>query len=211
MSSLLTYNLKGESVEKTILPKGFLGKAVSPALLAQAVRIFLSNQRQAGAKTKTRGDVAKTTAKMYKQKGTGRARHGSYAAPIFVGGGVSHGPTGEQNWKRSLSKTMTKMALFGALTKKMNENRLAVITGADKSKGKTTEAVSALKRISGEVLEKTLLITTSEQKEMKRAWRNLEKVTHLDANQLNPYFVLPAKRVLITTEAIEEIVKTYAN
>ena len=88
MSTAATFNIKGEKIEAVTLPKELFGVEVKPQLLAQAVRVWLSNQRKAFAKTKTRKDVAKTTAKMYKQKGTGRARHGSYAAPIFVGGGV---------------------------------------------------------------------------------------------------------------------------
>src|SRR3990167_4064766 len=137
MTTAQSYNLKGERQEKLNLPKEQFGVNASPSLLAQAVRIFLSNQRRAAAKTKTRAEVAKTTAKMYKQKGTGRARHGSYAAPIFVGGGVAHGPSGEQNYKMSLPVKMRRLALLGALSAKAEAKQVMVVTGCEKASGKT--------------------------------------------------------------------------
>src|SRR3989337_4248642 len=126
MISAPTINIKGTDAEKTVLPKDVFEKKVKPVILAQAVRVWLSNQRAANAKTKTRTEVSKTTAKMYKQKGTGRARHGSYSAPIFVGGGVAHGPTGGENWKLKLPAKMTKKALLGALSIRAREKKLIV-------------------------------------------------------------------------------------
>ena len=110
-----TVSLKGEAEEKTKLPEAIFGATVSPQLLVQAVRVYLFNQRRAQAKTKTRGEVAKTTAKMYRQKGTGRARHGAYSAPIFGGGGGSLGPGGQQNYHRRMSKPFIHMVLIGEL------------------------------------------------------------------------------------------------
>src|SRR3990167_7073702 len=137
MSTAATFNIKGEKVEAVTLPKEIFGVEVKPQLLAQAVRVWLSNQRKAFAKTKTRKDVAKTTAKMFKQKGTGRARHGSYAAPIFVGGGVAHGPSGEQNYRMELPKHLKRKALAGALTEKAKAGELTILTGGEKAQGKS--------------------------------------------------------------------------
>lgn len=174
------------------LPKGLFDVKVSPALLAQAVRVYLGNQRRAHAKTKTRAEVAKTTAKMYKQKGTGRARHGSYAAPIFVGGGISHGPDGGQNYRMGLSKKMRRLALLGALTEKAKEKKVAMFE-------KTAPAG-----------EKTLVVTGAGEEKIRREIRNRENITVVTAGSLNPYAVLAHKQLLITPAALGEM-KVYAN
>ncbi|MBI2008334.1 50S ribosomal protein L4 [Candidatus Amesbacteria bacterium] len=174
------------------LPKGLFEVKVSPALLAQAVRVYLSNQRRAHAKTKTRAEVAKTTAKMYKQKGTGRARHGSYAAPIFVGGGISHGPDGKQNYSLRLPFKMRRLALLGALTEKAKEKKVNIFEKM------------------GPVTERTLVVTGMTEDKMRREIRNYENITVVTAGNLNPYVVLVHKQLLITPAALEEM-KKYAN
>jgi len=111
-------------IEKAKIPAKMAKVKIDQQLMAQAVRVYLSNQRSALAKTKTRGEVARTTAKMYKQKGTGRARHGAYSAPIFVGGGVAFGPTGGQNYRRKMSKALGKLAFASALALKFGEKTI---------------------------------------------------------------------------------------
>src|SRR3989339_761921 len=139
MITAATYDIKGQQGEKIKLPEKIFGAKVKPIVMAQAVRVYLSNQRKALAKTKTRADVAKTTAKMYRQKGTGRARHGSYAAPIFVGGGIAHGPSGKQNYKLSLPAKMRRLALLGALSVKAKAKEILIVEGVDKALGKTKQ------------------------------------------------------------------------
>ena len=202
MTSALTYNLKGEAGEKVNLPKELFEEAVSPALLSQAVKVYLSNQREANAKTKTRSDVARTTAKMYKQKGTGRARHGSYAAPIFVGGGIAHGPSGEQNYKKEMPKKMRRMALLGALAEKAAKKTVVIIKGGDKASGKTKQVKWMEKR--------TLVVAGKNQEKLKRGLGNLEGVTVATAENLNPYLILAHKQLAVTEEALLEM-KKYAN
>lgn len=175
------------------LPKGLFEVKVSPALLAQAVRVYLGNQRRAHAKTKTRAEVAKTTAKMYKQKGTGRARHGSYAAPIFVGGGVSHGPDGKQNYRLRLPSKMRRLALLGALTEKAKEKKVEIWNEKNK-----------------DFKERTLVVIGAEEEKIRRGIRNLENVTVVTAGSLNPYVILAHKKLAVTATALEEL-KKYAN
>src|SRR3989344_4073637 len=98
MISVPAFSITGESLKVVTLPVKVFGVKADPALLAQAVRIYLGNQRKSSAKTKTRAEVEGSTRKIYRQKGTGRARHGSIRAPIFVGGGIAHGPDGSQNY-----------------------------------------------------------------------------------------------------------------
>jgi len=207
MTNAITFKLGGEAADKTKLPGEVFEVKVAPTLLAQAARVYLANQRQTGAKTRTRGEVAKTTAKMYRQKGTGRARHGSYSAPIFVGGGVAHGPDGNQNWKRKLTKAMSKKALLGALSIRAAENKLGVIAGADKASGKTKEAAKLMTKM-GKEFQQGLLVVGEEQKEAAQAWRNIADV--ITRERLNTYEVLRHKAIILTSEAIVELVK-YAN
>ncbi|OGC93024.1 50S ribosomal protein L4 [Candidatus Amesbacteria bacterium RIFCSPHIGHO2_02_FULL_47_9] len=204
MTTAQSYNLKGERQEKLNLPKEQFGVNASPSLLAQAVRIFLSNQRRAAAKTKTRAEVAKTTAKMYKQKGTGRARHGSYAAPIFVGGGVAHGPSGEQNYRMELPKHLKRKALAGALTEKAKAGELTILTGGEKAQGKSKEAQKWIEAagLSG----KRLIVTvSSDQEKITRGFRNLEKTRVVNINNLNPYVVMTHQHMVITLEALKAL------
>jgi large subunit ribosomal protein L4 len=168
--------------------------------------VYLGNQRQASAKTKTRGEVAKTTAKMYRQKGTGRARHGSYSAPIFVGGGIAHGPDGRQNYKHRLSTSQSRQALFVALSGKVKSD-LVVITGT-KSLGKTKEAEKMVEKIAKEG-EKLLVVVAIGQATLARAIRNLKNVSVSFSNQLNTYTILRHKKMAVTAEALEELTKTF--
>ena len=203
MISAVTYNLKGEKVESTSLPKDIFEIKVKPQLLAQAVRVWLSNQRKSAAKTKTRSEVAKTTAKMYKQKGTGRARHGSYAAPIFVGGGIAHGPSGEQNYKMTLPAKIRRLALLGTLSAKAGAKQVLIITGAEKASGKT-------KQLSWLAGNKTLMLVTKEQNSFKQAIRNLDQISLTTAGGLSAYSILAAKRLIATKESLIELKKIYA-
>ena len=206
MISAPTVNIKGTDAEKTVLPKDVFEKKVKPVILAQAVRVWLSNQRAANAKTKTRTEVSKTTAKMYKQKGTGRARHGSYSAPIFVGGGVAHGPTGTQNYKLRMPEKMKKLAMAGALSVKAAEKKILILAGADKASGKTKEAEKIFKKLDFQG-KRVLVVATNKQTSLIRAVKNLERVNVISAPSLNTYFVLGAKQLVITVEAVEELSK----
>lgn len=201
--------IKGEETEKMILTEKLFGAETNPKMLAQAVRVYLSNQRQGSAKTKTRGEVKKTTAKMYKQKGTGRARHGSYAAPIFVGGGIAHGPSGDQNYKLKMTATLRKLALINALSDKAHKSRIVIISEADKASGKTSEAKKIL--IKTKIDGSTLTIVSSLQNKLLQELKNLEKMTVVKPNQLNAYIIVQHNNLFITPEAIKELEKIYVN
>lgn len=205
MISASAFNLKGEKLEAVKLPKEAFGVEVKPTLLAQAVRVWLSNQRKSSAKTKTRTEVSGSTRKLFKQKGTGRARHGSIRAPIFVGGGISHGPSGEQNYKMSLPAKMRRLALVGALSVKATTKSIKIIDGAGKANGKTKQ----LEWLDEDM--KTLVVAGSGQDKFKQGIRNLQGMSMAQAESLSAYAVLANKQLVITMEALEEIKKRYAN
>jgi len=204
--SVSTYSIKGEVTEKTALPAALFDAKTNSQATSQAVRVYLANQRKAGAKTKTRAEVSKTTAKMYKQKGTGRARHGSYAAPIFVGGGVAHGPTGEQNYTSKMPKKMKKLAIESAFSDRAKDKKV-VIVHTDKMEGKTKEGKGILTaaKVNGSVL----VVVANGQNLIKRSFRNLEKVSVVTPGEINAYTLLKNKWLLITKEALTEITKLW--
>ena len=139
---VITPTSKSSSIE---VSDSVFAQKSNPALVAQAVRVYLSNLRQGSAKVKTRSAVKRTKSKWYKQKGTGNARHGSKNAPIFVGGGVAHGPTGNENWKKDLSRKMKSKALRVALS--MQVENIVVTDNLNSIGGKTTEAVKFLNKM----------------------------------------------------------------
>lgn len=204
-----SYNIKGEAGEKITLPKQLFETKAPQGLVAEAARMFLANQRRARAKTLTRGKVEGSTRKIYRQKGTGRARHGSVRAPIFVGGGIVFGPSGEQNYKLGMLHKMKKRAFLGALGEKAFNKEVVVMTGSDMGKGKAREAEKFLKGI-GKADIRTLVVVGKGQEKVKRAFGNLEKVTVAGVDNLNSYLVLAHRRIVITTEAVEEM-KKYAS
>lgn len=210
MSTAPLLTIKGEEKEKVTLAKQMFGEKAPVQVMAQAVRVYLANQRKAKPKTKTRGEVAKTTAKMYKQKGTGRARHGAYSAPIFVGGGVALGPTGNQNWKMKMPKKMAELAFRGALTEKAEEKNVAVVSGAGKATGKTKQVNDLVTKLA-EKKGQLLVVTASDQKGFIKAVRNIAGVSVSQAERLNTYDILKAKKLVFTEEAIAQMLKIHAN
>jgi len=208
MTSATAFDVKGVKSEPVKLSDKLFGAPADPTLLSQSIRVYLANQRRGMAKTKTRTEVSKTTAKMYKQKGTGRARHGSYAAPIFVGGGISHGPTGEQNYSLTMPAKMKRQALLGALTVRATEKAVYVLTGEDKASGKTKDAAEWIKKTG--LTGKILMVVGPRQEKLARAWRNIEGVTVAATSRLHPYLILGCKNLVMSESAMEEAEKLYA-
>lgn len=209
MESALTvvvYDIKGKEVGTIELPKEVFGAKINPVLMAQAVRVYLANQRQGDANTKTRGQVDGSTRKIYRQKGTGRARHGGVRAPIFVGGGIAHGPKIKE-YALSLSKKMKKAAVISALSQMVKDGKIKVISGFDKIEPKTKIAAQALSTMN---VKKALLVMPKHSDNVLRAARNIEKVKVVSAALLTTYDILNAGTLVLMKEAIEVIGSTEA-
>ena len=204
MIQVETINLTGIKAEKTSLPSKIFGVKINPILMAQAVKIYLSNQRTARAHAKTRSEVDRTTAKWFRQKGTGRARHGSRSAPIFVGGGKAHGPTGTQNYHQDLPKKMAKNALFSALSVKAKDQQIIVLVGFDKAK-KTQELAKIVAHLLKTKKDKLLLVLPQKAPVSSRVANNIQNLDLTNSCSLNPYAVLRANNILITKEAIVDM------
>lgn len=198
------FTITGTSQKVVSLPPKIFGVKASPALLSQAVRVYLGNQRQSKAMTKTRAQVEGSTRKIWKQKGTGRARHGSIRAPIFVGGGIAHGPTGGQNYTANFPTKMRRQALLGALSAKAVAKQVVVLTDPDKASGKTSQVTWLVDGTS------LLVISTPTLVELNRCVRNLHRTDVAYANNLNTYQVLAHKRLVVAAPALEILSQTYA-
>lgn len=191
------------------LPEDIFGTKVNKTLIAQAVRVYLANQRSGSAYTKTRGEVAGTTKKVWRQKGTGRARHGSAKGPIFVGGGITHGPR-VRNFSQELPKKMKRAALFSALSAQLLENRIVFLDPEGLS-GKTKTFAKMLKALS--LLDKkgkansVLVVLDKENTNLYRSGRNVEGMTVERARDLSAYRVVANQHIIFFKDAVGEFLK----
>ena len=203
------YNLKGKVIEKILLPKEIFDAPINNQLMSQAVRVYLANQRQGTVSTKTRGQVKGSSRKIYRQKGTGRARHGSIRAPIFVGGGVVFGPT-PRDFSMKLPKKMKRASLFSALSSKLKDSEIKVLSGLEKITPKTKIVFKTLKNLELPAKTKILLVTPDfDLDNVYKAGRNIEGVKILRANMLNTYEVLDNKAILLMKASIEALKKHF--
>ena len=203
--SAQVFSAAGVEAAAIELPKEIFGAKVNKELIAQAVRVYLANQRLGTAKVKSRGEVDLTTAKSYRQNGTGRARHGAKSAPIFVKGGVAHGPK-PKDFSLSLPKKMKKAALVASLSAKLADGEIKVLTGMDKIEPKTKNVAALLKKL-GLYEKKVLLITPDGIKKgfenVYKAGRNVSGLNLASAKSLSTYEVLDNKMILLMKEAID--------
>lgn len=208
------FDTEGKVIKKLDLPEKIFAAKVNEKLMAQAVRVYLANQRQGTQKTKTRGEIVASTAKIWRQKGTGRARHGAKSAPIFVGGGVAHGPK-PRDFSLKLPQKMRRAALFSALTAKLQEKAVVAVSGLEEIKPKTKEFAAVLKKL-GDTLNsgkgkklKLLVVLPGKTENLERAARNVEGVTLSAASALNTYLVLNHKKLLFLENAFPVLEQTF--
>lgn len=196
------YSLSGRASGTLSLPKEIFGKEVNKKLLAQALRVYSTNQKTFTGATKTRGEVEGSTAKIFRQKGTGRARHGSIRAPIFVGGGIVFGPR-PRSVRLDLPKKMKKAALLSALSSKAAEKVVVGVTGFEKATGKTKEIVNLMDKINGG--KSALIVISDKMDNVIRATHNIPDTDVLPVNQLNAFEVLRHQFLVISKEVLEKL------
>jgi len=203
--------ISGKKAGEINLPPRIFAAKINPQLVGQAVRVYLANQRKAYPKTKTRAEVNRTKAKWYRQKGTGRARHGSRAAPIFVGGGVAHGPRGNQNYKLKMSKKMKQAALFSALTSKFKNGDILVVKGLEKIEPKTKKIAEVFEKLKVKSQKsKIMLVLPQVLENVILAARNLENVSLTPVNSLNTYEVLATEKIIFIPQSIEKLKEIFS-
>jgi large subunit ribosomal protein L4 len=192
-------NLKNESVGQLELSEDVFGAPLNEALIYDAVRNYLTNQRQGTVKTKTRGNVSGSGKKLWKQKGTGRARIASLRSPLWKGGGNVHGPQ-PRDWTSELPKKMKRGALSSVLSERLREGNLVVVDGLNLESNKTKAFAGIVKAMGWD--SKTLIVETEPQENLVLSSRNLPGVKVAAGVNVNIYDVLYHEKIVFTREAI---------
>lgn len=202
------YNIEGKVTGNIELPAAIFDCEANPELIALAIRVAQANLRQGTSKAKTRGEVARTTHKIWKQKGTGRARHGSKGAPIFVGGGVAHGPSGDQEYSLQLPKKMKLKALKGVFTQIAKSNQIVIVDGLDKMDASTKSFAKFLTNMKAPT--NTVVMLESPMQNIIRAGKNASSTTITQAKRTNILELLSARKVIMHKPALDVLVATFA-
>jgi large subunit ribosomal protein L4 len=200
-------DLKGIEIGTVELSSALFGAAVNDRLVAQYARVFLANNRQGTASTKTRSEVSGTTKKVYRQKGTGRARHGSAKAPTFVGGGVVHAPK-PRDYSLKMNTKQRQKAFACAITSKFKANEIIFVEGFDSLKGKTKEMATALKNLKLNMEKKNLVVVADTNiKNISMASRNISKLSYTPAAILNAYQILANQKIVLDKSGLAVLEK----
>ena len=201
------YNQNADNIGTTELPDTVFGLPMNKDLLYQVVTSQIANKRKNIAHTKQRGEVRGGGKKPWKQKGTGRARHGSIRSPIWKGGGVAFGPRSERVFKKKINKKMAQKALFVAMSSKIKDGELLVINFIDLDVWKTKKMAGMINKISELFSVKKgslLLVTPNKNKDtIRRVAQNLSNVDVVEAVNLNALDVMARKNLLIVKDAVE--------
>ncbi len=200
MSQLPIYTSAGEPAGEFMLADEVFAVAENTALVHQAVVTTLANQRQGTADTKTRGEVKHTTKKLFRQKGTGRARQGMRSAPHWKGGGVAFGPH-PRDYSISLPKKMRRKALLSALSAKVADGGVLIVEALEFTQPQTKAAVGVLKALQITDM-RVMLVLEALNEPVMLSFRNLPNVAITTADKLGTYDVLLADRLLFTKDAI---------
>ncbi len=206
------YNQKAEVIGEVELNPKIFDVKPSSHLLAEAVRISLSNSRQGTSNTKTRGEVRGGGKKPWKQKGTGRARAGSTRSPIWRHGGITFGPRANQNWELKLNKKAKTKALFMSLSDKAMNKQIIILDQVELQASKTKEFVKLLSGLKGNIKElgkKPLFLFAKKDDKLIKASRNIPTMNSVMANSLNIVDVMKADSIVALKDSLAVIEKTY--
>ncbi len=194
-----TKNSTAATLPKTV----FTEKTDNYELIKLAYDAYMANGRGNSAKVLTRGNVRGGGKKPWKQKGTGRARHGSIRSPIWRGGGITFGPTGEENYTKKLTKKANKKALRQALTLASSEGKISVIEAFESRDGKTSASVKLLDKIGAK--RRILIIVEDKTDMLNRSTQNIPNLKVSQALYLNVYDIINADSIIITKKSLSLI------
>ena len=201
----LNINGKKESIE--VLDKIFSAK-INKRLINNVLYKTNANYKKRHAKTKQQNEVSGPTSKIYAQKGTGNARHASRKAPIFVGGGVAHGPKGELAYKkRKLNKSEKKLGIASLMSEKIKYKNLVVLNDFDSEIKKTKEMFSILKKL--EISNSLIILDKSSKNKIEKSIRNIPNIKVTDINHFSAFDVVKFKKIVFTESSVKELEKRY--
>jgi len=207
------YNQKGKSVGKLSLPETIFGLSWNADLVHQVVTAMQANSRTPVAHTKTRGEVRGGGRKPWKQKGTGRARHGSSRSPIWKGGGVTHGPRNDKSYEQKINKKMRIKALFTVLSEKFRKGQILFVEELALKNIKTKDAVSIIKDLStvsgfekivGGKKTNVYITVPAKSDSLKKSFANIPTVEIDEVRNMNPVDLL-AYRYIIISQPTESV------
>ncbi len=210
MSTATVYDRDGKAVGEVELADAVFGITPHTAVLHEAVLWQLAGRHRGTHSTLTRGMVSRSTRKLYRQKGTGRARHGARGSPVFVGGGIVFGPQ-PRSYRYTLPKKVRRLALRSALSARAAEGRIAVLDRLDLETPKTKTLAAALKAPSGTDARSVLLVTAAPNEVVERSAANLTGVHVVAASALNVHAILAADRIVFTRDALQRLVEGLAS
>ena len=202
----LSIDGKKDSIE--VLDKIFSAK-VNNKLVSSVLYKTNANYKGRHAKTKQQNEVRGPTSKIYAQKGTGGARHASRKAPIFVGGGIAHGPKGELAYKkRKLNKTEKKQSVASLITEKNNNKNLLILNDFNSEIKKTKEMNSIINKL--EITNSLIILDKSSKEKIEKSVRNIPNVKVTDINHFSAYDIIKFKKVVFTESSVKELEKRYS-
>ncbi len=200
-------NLNGKKDSIEVLDKIFSAK-VNSKLVNVVLYKTNANFKGRHAKTKQQNEVSGPTSKIYAQKGTGNARHASRKAPIFVGGGIAHGPKGELSYKkRKLNKSEKKQSIVSLISDKVKNNNLLILSDFDSEIKKTKEMNLILKKF--EISNSIIILDKSSKDKVEKAIRNIPNVKVTDINHFSAFDMVKFKKVVFTESSVKELEERY--
>ncbi|MBD3366082.1 50S ribosomal protein L4 [candidate division WWE3 bacterium] len=194
--------------EQLEISDAVFGIEPNEALLTQYIHIYKTNQRQGTSKVKTRAEVSGGGKKPWRQKGTGRARHGSIRSPIWRGGGIVHGPT-PKSWKLNFPKKMRALAIKSALTYKAQEEAILVLETPKFEKPSSKEMAKILSKM--DLHGKVLLVQKENGLAVRKSCANISNLKCALVETLNAYEILLAEKIIFTEDALKFLEEKYAN
>ena len=200
-------NLDGKKSSIEVLDKIFSAK-INHKLVSSILYKTNANYKGRHAKTKQQNEVKGPTSKIYAQKGTGGARHASRKAPIFVGGGIAHGPKGELAYKkRKLNKTEKKQSVASLITEKNNNKNLLILNDFSSEIKKTKEMNSIINKL--EITNSLIILDKNSKEKIEKSVRNIPNVKVTDVNHFSAYDIIKFKKVVFTESSVKELEKRY--
>jgi large subunit ribosomal protein L4 len=200
-------NLNNEEVGELELPDSVFDVPLNKALIYSAVNNYMANQRAGTVGTKTRGDTSGSGRKLWKQKGTGRARIASLRSPLWRGGGNVHGPQ-PRDWSFHLPRKMKRGAICSVLSERLREGGIVVVENFELATHKTKDFAAALDRLG--LTGHTLVIDSLENQNLTLSSRNLPKVRHISAAEVNIYELLTHEKLALSKAAAGELNERFA-
>ena len=201
-------NLDGKKSSIEILDKIFSAK-INNRLVSSVLYKTNANYKGRHAKTKQQNEVSGPTSKIYAQKGTGNARHASRKAPIFVGGGVAHGPKGELAYKkRKLNKSEKKNSIASLMSEKIKNKNLIVFSDFNNQIKKTKEMILIVKKF--EITNSLIILDKSSKDKIEKSVRNIPNIKVTDVNHFSAFDVIKFKKVVFTESSLKELEKRYS-